>query len=322
MTRILLTGAGFSRNRGGWLASEVFDYLLGATEIDQETRNLLWRSTESGGGFEDTLADLGTAKDGQGKKRYDDLIAALAGMFNAMSQGFIERKSMEFQNDLNYMVKTFLLRFDAIFTLNQDTLLELYYLGMFPGTSRWVECRIPGVKPLNPSVVMSFTPHDKIALQQPDPSNFLIASTFQPYIKLHGSCNWNDGPSGGRILIMGGQKAIDIKQFPILTWYHDRFRQFLLRSDARLMVIGYSFSDAHINEAIGKGVDNGLKLFIMDPRGVDVLDKRPPGPVGRPSRDEYMAKLAPNIIGVSKRPLKSTFNDDVVEHGRVRKFFV
>jgi hypothetical protein len=38
MTHILLTGAGFSYNGGGWLASEAFEHLLGCTEIDQETR--------------------------------------------------------------------------------------------------------------------------------------------------------------------------------------------------------------------------------------------------------------------------------------------
>jgi hypothetical protein len=121
-------------------------------------------------------------------------------------------------------------------------------------------------------------------------------------------------------LIMGGQKAVSIDQFPILSWYHREFKQFLLRPDARLMVIGYSFSDAHINMAIGEGVDRGLKVFIIDPLGVDVLDKRQKEPVGR-MRDEYMDKLTPNIIGASRRPLTSLFNDDVVEHARVMKFF-
>jgi hypothetical protein len=78
---------------------------------------------------------------------------------------------------------------------------------------------------------------------------------------------------------MGGQKAISIDQFPILTWYHQLFREHLLRPDARLMVIGYSFSDVHINKAIGDGVERGLKLFIIDPCGVDVLDKRPKVPL-------------------------------------------
>jgi hypothetical protein len=121
---------------------------------------------------------------------------------------------------------------------------------------------------------------------------------------------------------MGGQKAIHIQQFPILTSYHQLFREYLLRQDARLMVIGYSFSDAHINTAIGDAVDNGLKLFIIGPSGVDVLDKRQKEPVCRPSRDEYKDKLAPNIIGASRRPLTSIFGDDVVEHARVMKFFV
>jgi hypothetical protein len=31
MTRILLTGTEFSRNWGGWLASEAFEYLPGST---------------------------------------------------------------------------------------------------------------------------------------------------------------------------------------------------------------------------------------------------------------------------------------------------
>jgi hypothetical protein len=246
LTRILLTGAGFSRNWGGWLASEAFEYLLGCTEIDQETRNLLWRSKENGGGFEDTLADLANAKNEQGKKRFDDLTAALVGMFNAMGLGFMQRQ-FEFQNDVRYLVKTFLAQFDAIFTLNQDTLLELHYLGDATG-GRYGACRIPGVKPLSGAASGSL--HDRIAPQQPDSPNFKLAPSIQPYIKLHGSCNWNAGTSGDRILIMGGQKAISIDQFPILSWYHREFLQFLSRQSARLMVIGYSFSDAHINAVI------------------------------------------------------------------------
>jgi hypothetical protein len=86
VTRILLTGAGFSRNWGGWLASEAFEYLLGCTELDHETRRLLWRSKESGGGFENTLADLANAKDNEGNRRLNNLTAALVGMFNAMGK--------------------------------------------------------------------------------------------------------------------------------------------------------------------------------------------------------------------------------------------
>jgi hypothetical protein len=318
MTLILLTGAGFSRNWGGWLASEAFEYLLGCTEIDQETRNLLWRSKERGGGFEDTLADLANAIDAQGKKRYDDLTAALVGMFNAMTQGFMQRQLDFLQGDVRRTVRQFLVQFDAIFTLNQDTLLEQHYLDQVV-SEKWNGVIIPGVKSLGSATTVPIQ-LVRIAPQQPDADNFKLPPRIQPYIKLHGSCNWNDGTSGTRILIMGGQKAISIDQFPILTWYHQLFREHLLRPDARLMVIGYSFSDVHINKAIGDGVERGLKLFIIDPCGVDVLDKRPKVPLR--SRDEYMDKLTPNIIGASRRPLTSIFFDDVVEHGRVMKFFV
>jgi hypothetical protein len=58
MTFILLTGAGFSRNWGGWLSSQTFEYLLGSPELDDDLRALLWRSKEACGGFEDALAEL------------------------------------------------------------------------------------------------------------------------------------------------------------------------------------------------------------------------------------------------------------------------
>ena len=41
MNHILLLGAGFGRNWGGWLAGEVFEYLIGCPEVDAEINNLL-----------------------------------------------------------------------------------------------------------------------------------------------------------------------------------------------------------------------------------------------------------------------------------------
>lgn len=86
------------------------------------------------------------------------------------------------------------------------------------------------------------------------------------------------------------------------------------------MVIGYSFSDAHINKIIGEAIDaNRLKLFIIDPQGVDVIDKSKPTPIRIP--DPYMEKLAPHIIGASRRPLVDTFASDVVEFDKLSRFF-
>jgi hypothetical protein len=59
MTFIILTGAGFSRNWGGWLASEAFEYLLGCPELSADLRDLLWKSRTGGGGFEEKTSTRG-----------------------------------------------------------------------------------------------------------------------------------------------------------------------------------------------------------------------------------------------------------------------
>lgn len=83
MTHILLTGAGFSRNWGGMLASDVFTYLLGCNELDDELRRLLWRDRS----FEDVLAALQFAKDEDGKRRYNLLTTALVGSSIGRTEG-------------------------------------------------------------------------------------------------------------------------------------------------------------------------------------------------------------------------------------------
>jgi hypothetical protein len=55
---LLLTGAGFTRNWGGWIADEAFEYLLGCPEITPHITNLLWRHKEEGTGFEGVLQEL------------------------------------------------------------------------------------------------------------------------------------------------------------------------------------------------------------------------------------------------------------------------
>jgi hypothetical protein len=318
MTHILLTGAGFSRNWGGLLASDVLGYLLGCKELNEATRRLLLQKRN----FEDVLADLQRATDPEGKKRCQDLISALAGMFNGMGLAFMQ-KQFEFasQPDVRYSLNTFLSRFDAIYTLNQDTLLEQKYLSFVTPGGRWSGANLPGMKYINPQA-MTGTPYDKIAVREPNPAAFSTSPGVQPYIKLHGSANWVESSMGSRILIMGGEKAVSIGQFPILSWYHDEFRKALLQPGARLMVIGYSFSDHHINEAIIQGITSSdLQIYLVDPGGMDVLDKRDrralipdhPGPL--------LDTVPTRLIGISTRLISDTFNEDIVEINNLGRFF-
>src|SRR5262249_44038772 len=122
MPHFLLTGAGFSRNWGGWLANEAFEYLLGAPDIDDALRNILWSSKLRGDGFEGALSIVQGAsvsnKTAENKQRLNKFTQALIGMFDAMQSAFNKLDYRE--SDLR--LQRFLSQFDAIFTLNQDTL--------------------------------------------------------------------------------------------------------------------------------------------------------------------------------------------------------
>jgi len=307
MTFLLLTGAGFSYNWGGPLASDIFSALLADKDLDSHTRDLLF---DSGGAFETVLADLQLSTDPGDQKQYDALITAVAGIFNGMNNTFMHMQ-FEFENppSVQYSMASFLSRFHAIFTLNQDALLEQHYNPMIGPPMNWGHLQLPGMRFMPP-----FQPtgarQDKFAVMEPNPPFTSFGNGAQPYVKLHGSVNWAESNMGKRILVMGGQKAVSIGRYPILTWYHDEFRKMLLRPSAKLMVIGYSFSDTHINEVIVDGLAAGLKLFVVDPYALKVL-----------KNDPRIGSARSSLIGYSDRSLKTTFGGDRYAHNQVSKFF-
>ena len=68
-------------------------------------------------------------------------------------------------------------------------------------------------------------------------------------------------------MVLGGGKDVSIAKYPILSFYFDVFREICATKGMRLLVVGYSFRDAHVNEPIMDGVrSNDLKLFIIDPK--------------------------------------------------------
>ena len=159
------------------------------------------------------------------------------------------------------MVGSFLPRFNYIFTLNQDLLLECHYLVQGRSFGRFDTALMPGLKPRNPSS-RSVEPKDAKWTPDPDLTKLKIEPRQQPYIKLHGSSNWlRDGPEP-RVLVLGGSKSVEIAQDPLLSWYQKVFSDALHREGAKLMTIGYSFGDQHINEIIIDAAEKGgLKDF-------------------------------------------------------------
>jgi hypothetical protein len=219
----------------------------------------------------------------------------------------------EFRRELWHM--DFLAKFDAIFTLNQDLLIEQHYILNFGAKQgRWSGVVIPGMQ-----AVSHDAPHFGALNQTWEPSgHFNWPDTMQPYFKLHGSTNWMAGPAQ-LILVMGNQKSGAVDVFPVLRQSHDFFASALNKPNARLMVVGYSFQDEHINNVIESASAGGLGIHIVDPSGSDVL--KDPNTRNAPIKVRRSIEDI-KLIGELRRPLNLIFSGkDSYAHGELMRFF-
>jgi len=331
MNCVLLIGAGFSRNWGGWLAGEVIDYLLGVRELDEVCRNLL--QTHRTAGFEKALSilqadKLPTARSPGSSLR--KMEAAIQQMFDDMARSwFRDGFELEFMSPPEMgrsNVKAFLARFDAIFSLNQDLLLEIGYCQRAEPTQafnpRWSGLEFPGMvtrvpNPMTPASrwVGSRCPASR-DVQSVAPTN----NHTQPIYKLHGSSNWVD-ETGDQLQIIGGDKTASIAASKVLSLYKAEFDRRLKLPDTRLMIIGYSFHDNHINASINEAISAGsLQAFIIDPAGADAPNPYRNRPYRyKPGQPEHPIQRV--LMGVSTRNLSTTFGGDVAERDKVLRFF-
>ena len=91
-------------------------------------------------------------------------------MFGEMAIGY-ERINFEPQNDTELMVKTFLQRFDVIYTLNQDTLIEQKYAGRQLFGGRYSACTCPGIKAFGSTLDIG---NKRFQLYTPDPTSLRL----------------------------------------------------------------------------------------------------------------------------------------------------
>lgn len=316
MNHLLLLGAGFSRNWGGWLASEVFEYLLGCSDLDPDTKRLLW-SKKNAGGFEDALAELEKQSiDGKPHPRLIRFNSAIVGMFQEMDKAFREFKGFNFNQDRELSISNFLTRFDAIFSLNQDSLLErIHFPNASAGIRRWSGASLPGIIPQESDEIGS-PALTKMCFPSSRKEDFQVSKASQPCFKLHGSFNWRDSQSS-QLLIIGGEKSLAIRKSPMLDWYHQEFRSRLKQPRTRLLVIGYSFRDKHINDAITDAAKH-LEVFIIDPLGLDIFERPPWALISGPT--DIGKVLRDSIVGASRRSLREIFGSDPVEYGKLLRF--
>ena len=325
MKHILLIGAGFSRNWGGWLADEAFEYLLGAPEIaaNKSLAPLLWKH-HGHGGFEDALAQLQRAYMLNPQANRNDLIdlqGAVTRMFDDMNAGF-RNSRFEFNSHVNHSVKKFLARFDAIFTLNQDLLLEQHYCGEMNTWSqrKWLGCELPGMQPQTAGTVGNAN-WSEIRWSPRPIDQYQTSSNCQPIYKLHGSSNWI-ATHGEPMIIVGGEKLRRIGTHPVLSKYFESFELLLGRPETKLMVIGYGFRDIHINDVLIRELNRDLKLFVIGPDGAGAAQACSPshgGAISATSKLEDAFKAG--LIGASRRGLREIFGNDSVEFPKVERFF-
>ncbi len=319
MPRILLIGAGFSRNWDGWLASEIMGKIQSDLHADAELAHLL-----RNGDYESALSvvqsDYISNQSSANEVKLEHLQNAVINIFNRMNKAFSELHSMEFSNSVQYSINAFLARFDAIFSLNQDLLLEFHYKIEPAYSRRWSGCQYPGLQ--LPTNYHSLFNCEKLAEKwiSVDKQEFLVNTNAQPIFKLHGSVNWID-KNNRKLLVMGGNKFGTIQRSDLLSWYFGKFREHLSVPNTHLMTIGYGYKDDHVNKMIIDAANTqGFGLYVVDPLGRKILNRQRlehPNAIGL--RDNDLELIT--SVGESTRTLKAVFSGDIVEHPELLRFF-
>lgn len=315
---VLLTGAGFSYPFGGLLASEFWDELFRRPEVqgNSKLRDLLLETHL----FEDALSRVRidpnyTPADAEA------LSTAVEAVFRRMDRDIGSDHAWR-DGPLNiYGFQDFLKRFQChrqdphadagfIFTLNQDFLIE----------RKWYNFDHWGFRPSLPGVPSSGLMHTEGRswfstrvgeLDEATEITIPFLPTFElaghtNYIKLHGSINWRK-TDGSRALVVGSGKAQQIQDMALLRGYAKLLSLVLSQAHPKLMIIGYSFQDEHINRIISKACGGPIRIHIWDKYASQVLERIR-------TRDDC-GGIMNRIEGIWTRPLQDVWPANQEESG-------
>jgi hypothetical protein len=313
MPHILLTGAGFTHNWGGWLAKELEGDLLARLAAHDTLRRLIQFSEN----YEEALAKARSGGD-RGLRISPDQLKILEetikDSFWAMNIALGQRVSMYLGGQTERSILHFLPKFDAIFTLNQDLLLEFHY-NAGAQLGRWTGSYYPGIEP---AVATPLNGGEVVQLARQVGTVGDVDPHRQPIYKLHGSVEWTDGTDS--LFVVGGGKETYIQGKPLLAKYFEIFKEFLRQPNTRLMIIGYGFADEHINRLIEDSSQSNpsLGVYYVHPDGRDAIR--------RGLQNKAVIQPIPPLndvpcIGESRRPLMTTFGGDALEYAKVMRFF-
>jgi hypothetical protein len=272
---ILLTGAGFSANWGGWLANQLWAVLYGHQKVqdNDKLKEILWRYMERGG-FEEAYEYIKASF----PKLEPIIRKVIEDSFDEMNSKLDITFSKKLATSLISCIETLALSRGSynekgvkVFTLNQDIYFErafleyCQYMSKVYGNNR--QLYLPYIQNgiINCNRDLSKISFDEVNdefIKEDFSKNYTGRRLTTEYYKLHGSINFKK--SDKKILVIGTSKQNNISKNLLLSKYHEDFEEALNAGDVRILIIGYSFNDYHINEKILNAAEkNGLKFFII-----------------------------------------------------------
>jgi SIR2-like domain len=271
---VLLTGAGFTANFQGFLAKDMRFRIMGNTKL--QARSKIVHLLQSKHSFEAVYNDVINGDyDAEDKATLDEAVQTTYKDLDCVVREN-PYSSPQRRCPINiHAVGTLLERFASeakargyIFTLNQDLLVERWYLGqnnLLDTPAMRPLSLNPRYRCLDPTDYLSVpaAEHVDTMRRQHEDKNPLRCLY---YIKLHGSMNWQREVGNRKMMVIGGDKLTQIRNEPLLNWYYEIFKRVLSCQNRRLLVVGYGFGDPHINKVIRKAVDeHGLRLYVVSP---------------------------------------------------------
>lgn len=275
---IILTGAGFTKNFGGFLADEMWAVIFNHPRIKEQSkvRNLMLddfdyesiyhkvlREPVEGLYGEDDKTAIKTAISWAYKQLDKKILDSIGPTHSEIITGFTKLIN-GFANNRDCM--------SYFFTLNQDLLIER----CFSTCLSLKTLNLPGGIPIKPSTGSGIDRKSPLSndsfikLPNKKEVDSRKSKSLSPkelhYIKLHGSYNWKSC-DGSDMLVIGKDKEDQINREPLLEWYFEIFKETLSKKGVRLLVIGYGFLDKHINEIIASSVkEHGLQIYVVSPQ--------------------------------------------------------
>lgn len=247
--KILLTGAGFSKSFGGWLTNEFTQYFVNEIvrnkEISDRIRIEILENLNRN--FEEIYSQY-EQNQALAPILEEILIEKFGSMRSFMStdhQYYQGETRMQHQSPENFVNK-----FDEIFTLNQDAFVQSNSFSSSLNVSApnaYSNCFIN-----NPGTRIKSARNG-------------VFNNLKPVFELHGAYDWRS-ETDELIMVFGNKnKEEKIKKFPILQEYHNNFKKSLKNNNTKLVIIGYSFQDEHINNIIQEATRSGnLEIFVWD----------------------------------------------------------